>query len=235
MSQKINNNQIPEEALRLLPWYATERLTPKEKSFVEDALLKFPELQEQLKLEHEIILFLKEEEECFSLSAIESSSERLTALMNSEEFNTDKAITPQPKYAIISQVERFVRSLMSGNMSKIQYVGFAFVATLSIALLFAFVAPLVNQNNTFYPASTESNETSHTNTTELLIGLNVSPDDPRLAKAFNGLHVKTIAVPEKEGMYRMIFSEKLSPPVLEKLLLDLAADKKLVWFVGEAY
>lgn len=229
MSQKTNNNEIPIEAIELLPWYASGLLTDQEKDYVERTLLKFPSLQEQLKSEHQIIKFLKEEKELFHLSAIEPSEKRLELLLERKELQNDKH-----PLSLVSKFKKFSYSLISGNMSKVQYIGFASVTTITIALLFAFIIPLVDNNNTFYPAYVGSDAPSDSKTS-LLMGLNVPSNDPRLTNILKEFHVQTIPVPGKEGMFRLNFAKKVKPPVLKKLISELSANKELVWFVGEAY
>ena len=154
MNNKDNNNQTFKQALELLPWYALGLLGSEEKKFVEKALLESPELQEHLKAEHELVQCLHEEKELFSLSAIEDREERLEQLLEREEFQPKES--EQQKAKINTKLAVFFQSLFSGNMSKSQYMGFAAVTTLSIALLFAFAMPLLEHNSTFYPAAIES-------------------------------------------------------------------------------
>ena len=119
-------------------------------------------------------------------------------------------------------------------MSKTQYLGFAAITTLSIALLFAFTIPLLEHKSTFYPAAVDSKDTKEKGNT-VLVGLNVEPNDPRLLRILKEHRVKTTAIPGKDGMYRLSFSNTPSKLDLEKLLTTLSKQTKLVWFVAEAY
>lgn len=233
MSNKDNNNQIPVRVLELLPWYALGLLEAQEKQFVEKALLEFPELQEQLKAEHEMVQYIQEEKETFSLSAIENREERLEQLFKREEFQSKK--TKQQEATINTKLTGFFQALFSGRMSKPQYMGFAAVTTISIALLFAFAMPLLEYKSTFYPAAIESDEGKSDKST-LLIGLSVAPDDPRLLKILNNYNVKTTIIAGKDGMYRLSFTKnKPNAADLDKLLSTLSKQTELIWFVGEAY
>ena len=228
-----DNNQIPVQALELLPWYALGLLGDQEKQFVEKALLEFPELQGHLKTEHEMVQYLREEKEIFSLSAIEDREERLGKLLKREEFHPEKP--EQRVNTINTKLIGFFKSLFSGQMSKPQYMGFAAITTLSIALLFAFTVPLLEHESTFYPASVESEEGKLEKNT-LLIGLTVEPDDPRLLKVLNGYNIKTTTIAGKNGMYRLSFTKgKPNEEELDKLLSLLSKQTELIWFVGEAY
>ena len=233
MNNKDNNNQIPVRALELLPWYALGLLEVEEKQYLEKALLEFPELQEHLKTENEMVQHLREEKELFSLSAIENREERLGQLLKREEFQPK--VSGQQETTINTKLVKFIKALFLGNMSKPQYVGFAAITTLSIALLFAVTTPLLESKSTFYPASTKSDEgTTEKNT--LLIGLSVEPNDPRLLKLLKKYDIKTSSIAEKDGMYRLSFTNnKPNAADLDKLLLTLSKQKELIWFVGEAY
>jgi len=232
MNNKTNNNQTPVRALELLPWYALGLLEPKDKSYVEKMLLEFPELQAHLKTEHEMAQFLKEEKELFSLSAIEERENRLTRLLEREEFSPEKVEKQKP--TISTRFINFFKDLISGHVSKTQYAGFAAVTTLSIALLFAFAMPLLERNSTFYPAGIESEE-GKLNTNSLLVGLSVAPNDPRLLKILKKHNVKISAIEGKDGMYQLGFTKKTNASDLDKLLSILSKQTELIWFVGEAY
>ncbi len=229
-----SNNQIFEEALKLLPWYASGQLTSTEMNYVDDALKAYPELQDQLKTEYKIRNFLNEEKDLFYFSALESSEERLKAVFNNEVFNVantriEDAAEDQQQ---VLGIKGFIQSLLSGHMTKAQYMGFASVVTLSIALLFAFVEPLVNPKNTFHPAYVG---TSQSNDTSILVGLNVAPDDSRLIGILSEFQTRTVEVAGKKGMYRISFTEKPSSQDLKNLLKKLSKNEKLIWFVGESY
>ena len=231
MNKKQNNNEIPIQAIELLPWYALGLLAPEEQDYVEQMLLEFPELQEHLKTEHEMVKVLKEEQETFSLSAIEDREKRLSRLLARDEFGHKKRKKQEP---ISNRLVNIFTDLFAGQMSKTQYLGFAAITTLSIALLFAFTIPLLEHKSTFYPAAVDSKDTKEKGNT-VLVGLNVEPNDPRLLRILKEHRVKTTAIPGKDGMYRLSFSNTPSKLDLEKLLTTLSKQTKLVWFVGEAY
>jgi hypothetical protein len=233
MNKKDNNKQIPVQALELLPWYALGLLEAQEKKFVEKALLEFPELQEHLKIEHEMVKHLHEEKELFSLSAVEDREERLGQLLNREEFQP-KAVEKKEE-SINTRLAGFFKALFSGDMSKSQYMGFAAITTVSIALLFAFAIPLLEHKSTFYPAAVKTVKVNSDKNT-LLIGLSVEPNNPKLLKILSAYNVKTTAIAGKDGMYRLGFVKaKPNPADLKKLLSTLSEQTDLVWFVGEAY
>ncbi len=231
MNKEQNNNEIPIQAIELLPWYALGLLGSEDKDYVEQMLLKFPELQEHLKTEHDMAKVLKEEQEIFSLSAIEDREKRLSLLLTRNEFKHNESKKQDP---LSSRLVNIFTDLFAGQMSKAQYLGFAAITTLSIALLFAFTIPLLEHKSTFYPAAVDSKDTKQ-NANTVLVGLNVSPNDPRLLKILKKHRVMTTAIPGKDGMYRLSFSKKPSKSELNNLLSILSKQTKLIWFVGEAY
>jgi hypothetical protein len=231
MSKEPNNNEVPIQALELLPWYALGLLARKEKEYVEQMLLEFPELQAHLKTEHEMGKYLKEEQEIFSLSAIEDRERRLAQLLTRDEFQPEKN---NEQELLSSKLVSFMNNLFTGQMSKTQYMGFAAITTLSIALLFAFTVPLLESSSTFYPAAIESDDAKQ-NTNTVLVGLNVEPNDPRLLKILKSHGVMTTTIAGKDGMYRLSFTKEPSALDLDELLSALSKQTELIWFVGEAY
>ena len=235
MKQKTNKNQNLEEAQKLLPWYATGWLAPKERSFVQDMLSKYPALQKELELEHLIIKELKENESLLDLSLLESTEKRLGKVLDKLEPHEVSVQTPIGSVSMSDKLKQFVYKMFSGDSTKLQYAGFAAVSVLSVALLYAFISPLVNNQNTFYPATSASFETAGEDETILLVGLNADSNDPRLKQLLQGVDARINVVPGKDGMYRIHLSKKLSAIEIKSLIQKLTSDKELVWFAGEAY
>lgn len=239
MKQKTNKNQNLEEAQKLLPWYATGWLAPKERAFVQEMLSKHPELQKELELEYEIIKQVKEDESLLDLSIIESTEKRLSKVLEKLEPHEVSEQTPidsvSPSPSLINQLKQFAYKLLSGDSTKLQYAGFAAVSLLSVALLYGFISPLINNHNTFYPATVASFETAGEDETILLVGLNTDSNDPRLKQLLQDLDTKINVVPGKDGMYRIHLSKKLGAIEIKALIQKLTASKELVWFAGEAY
>lgn len=235
MKQQTNKNQNLEEAQKLLPWYATGWLAPKERAFVQEMLSKHPELQKELELEYEIIKHVKEDESLLDLSLLESTEKRLSNVLDKLEPHEVFEHAPIDSVSLIDQLMQFVYKLFSGDSTKLQYAGFAVVSMLSVALLYAFISPLINKQNTFYPATVASFETAGEDETILLVGLNTDSADPRLKQLLQGVDTKISVVPGKDGMYRIHLSKKLSAIEIKMLIQQLTANKELVWFAGEAY
>lgn len=237
MNNKANKSKILDKALRLLPWYATGWLTPKERSYVKEKLLEFPELQEQLLAEHRIIDIIKEDKSLLDESALEPSELRLKKVLKKIDVETTFVQVSKPKVALITRLKQAVDSFLSGGTTKIQYAGIAAVSTLSIALLFAFISPLVKQqNNIFHPATVETpGKERAENVTKLLVGLSTSPDAPELLRTLREVHAKINPVSGKDGMYRISLSEKLNSDQTNILIKKLSMRKDLFWFAGEAY
>ena len=60
MNKTQHTTQIPDKALKLLPWYATGWLTSQERTYVQKTLSQYPEFQEMLDSEHKMINAIKE-------------------------------------------------------------------------------------------------------------------------------------------------------------------------------
>ena len=235
MKQETKNNQNYEEAQKLLPWYATGWLTPEERTFVQKMLLEYPELQEELELEFVIIKQLKEDESLLDLSVLETTGQRLDKVLNILEPHNVPEQNTTDSISTIDKFKQLVDKLFLGDSMRLQYTGFAVVSVLLAALLFAFISPLIKNNNTFYPATVASFETAGTDETILLIGLNADSNDPRLKTLLQGVDSKISVVPGKDGMYRIHLSKKLSGIEIKTLIQKLTENKELVWFAGEAY
>lgn len=235
MNTKENTkNKIPEEALKLLPWYATGWLSPEERSYLKKVMAEFPELQELLKTEQEIIYLIKEDQSILEQSLLGPVETRLENVLKKLEAQPNTE--PAQSFFNIG-LQKLTKVFAFGDISKIQYAAIATVGTLSlVALLFAFITPLMKQSNVFYPAALEETSKKYRNTvTVLLVGLSANPDNPTLLKLLKESHAIISAVPGKDGMYRISLPKKLNPEQTEGLIKKLSVHKDLFWFTGEAY
>lgn len=240
MNKSPNDNKIPEEALKLLPWYATGLLSSQEREYMQSALSKYPELQRMLDLEHKAIQVLKEDKSILEQSCLKATEVRLEKVL-SRLPSDNKSIIKNKQGAsdgAVQQPKKWFASMLSllfSGRSTFQYAAFASVTAVTIALLFAFVAPLVNNENTFYPATTSSIKMSRSSTTTILIGLNTKVNDPRILKILKENRAKIDAIPEKNNMYRLSLSDKLNAKQTKNLLEKLTGHKELFWFAGEEF
>lgn len=238
MNNKIKNDANFEEAIKLLPWYATGWLTPKERAFVQEMLNKYPELQKELELEYSVIQTVKEDKSILDLSAIESTEKRLEKVFEKiDTIKTDSASAQ--KQGLHKNQQGFLQilsSFFSDYSNRFQYAGIAVITALSIGLLYTFVSPLMQQESVYTPATASSNsEKKDKNETILLLGLNTKPSDPRFKKLVQGIGGEISEISGKDGMYRMHLPRKLSPAEIKELVQKITIDKELVWFAGEAY
>lgn len=227
-------NKIPVKALKLLPWYATGWLSPEERSYLKKVIAEFPELQELLKNELEMIRLIKEDHSILDQTLLEPVETRLENVLKKLEA---KPNTEHAQSFLKIGLQKLTTIFDLRDISKIQYAAIATVSTLSlIALLFTFISPLMKQDNIFYPAAHEETHKKYSNTvTVLLIGLSTGLDNPTLLKLLKESHAIISAVPGKDGMYRIRLPEKLNPKQTANLIEKLAIHKDLFWFTGEAY
>ncbi len=248
----MNNNQekiqIPDEALKLLPWYAIGWLSPQERAYMQKIMAKNPELQRMLDAERETISRVKEDKGILDQSCLESTEARLAKVLSnlpanqksSKEFLCEKNIPPLAdsfnKEKPFSG-EWFAKKLspLLSSVPKIQYAAFAALTAFTIALIFAFVSPLIDDSNTFYPATATSIKISDNGATTLLIGLNTAVDDPRILSILKENNAKIYAIPGKKGMFHLSLSDKLDAKQTRMLVNKLTKNKALFWFAGEEF
>lgn len=240
MKKEANKNKIPEEAIKLLPWYATGWLSPEERAYVKKILSKSSALQKELNEEHEMIKIIHEDKSLLDASALLPTEQRLESVfakideLEKDELQKHRGILEASKSN--SKLKQFIYSFLSGNQSKIQYAAFAMVSVLAILVVFSLVSPLFVQKNIFYPATVDTQESiKQKNVTILLVGLSTNPQNPQIKKLLQENHASIIAVPGKEGMYRIILPTKLDQKQTSQLVNKFLSRKDLFWFVGEAY
>jgi len=238
MSTNQTEKQIPDKALKLLPWYVTGWLSPEEREYIQDIITQYPEFQELLTTEHEIITTLKEDKSILDQSFLESTDTRLAKVLaqlpsiDNKNMQEEKSVL-SPGNGLANSISHFFSNLSN----KFQYAMVASITTLVIALSFVFIAPLVERSNEsiFYPATSTTLKKGASGNTVLLIGLNTEANNPQLLSLLNNNNAKIDAIPNKNGMYRIYLSVKLNPEQTRNLLNKLTDIKELIWFAGEEF
>lgn len=230
MNKKQINKQTPTRALELLPWYVTDQLSPEEHEYLQEVLSQNPEFQEILQKEQQIINRIKDDKSILDKSCLEATEVRLAKVLDKIALDSPENTMGKPKQGFLL----YLGNLFSYNSPKSQYAVLAAITTLSIALLFAFISPLVEENTVFYPATSTVIKSSDATTT-FLIGLNTEFDNPRLQKLLNEHNATIKAIPGKSGMHHLSLSVKLNGEQTKNLLKKLTNDKELFWFAGEEF
>jgi len=237
MNKMQTKKQIPPKALKLLPWYATDGLSPKERTYVQEILSQYPAFQEMLEREYQIINTVKDDKDILNQSCLENTEVRLNKVLNNLPQTEEKKKTSnasneenQDKQSLLA----YFSALFSNNSAKMQYGVFAVMTMVSIGLLFAFISPLVKEKTVFYPAASSVTK-SNNSTTTLLIGLNTDPNHPRLLKILKENKATLKTIPGKSGMHHLSLSVKLNGEQTKNLLKKLTNDKELFWFAGEEF
>lgn len=232
MNMKQLKKQIPVEALKLLPWYATGWLSPQERGYIQKVLSQYPDFQNLLDAERKMINVVKEDKSILDKSCLDATEIRLNKVL--EQISSTNEENKKTSIGVNQGVLAHLSNLVLSCSPKIQYAVIVAVTTVTIALSFAFVAPLLDENNVYYPA-TSGVKKSNNNLTTLLVGLNIEPTDPRLLKILDENNAKIDAIPSKSGMHHLTLSVKLNATQIKSLLKTLRDNKALFWFAGEEF
>ena len=76
-----NNNDIPMEALQLVPWYVTGCLSEDEHDYFQDQLKKYPALCKCLEEEQKLIELVHQDKTILELSILEPTETRLKKIL----------------------------------------------------------------------------------------------------------------------------------------------------------
>lgn len=253
MTNNKTGEKIPMEALCLVPWYATGSLSEDELVYLEEQIKIHPALKEYIAEEQEVIHLIEEDKSLLELSALESTSVRLEKVLEKMEgipqestidFSADSSITDnspknhhQPVKSFGDKIRDMTHSLLFGNSERFKYAGLASV-TVFLALLVAFIAPLINTKpeTVFHPASEKSTEPGKSITsTQLLVGIQGNTQNPWLIDFLKKNGASLSKVPSKDGLYHISLNRKLDENETNSLLGLLKNQKELIWFAGEAY
>lgn len=241
MNIDTKNNEIPERALELLPWFVTGQLTSEDKAYFKEVLQDNSALESLVDEERNVFNLVTEDESVIGLSTLASPESRLENVF--KQIDNLSVETPQSNPAgdnqsFIDKLKSTISSWVPARLGITEYARFASVALLviSLSVLMAFVAPLFTDKNEFTPAAAKSaNVINNQSTTILLVGTNGSMDSLQSHPLLKGKLKKVESVPGKEGMYQISFSQKLSNTQVKEVLSSLSSNKELIWFAGEAY
>ncbi len=235
MNIDTKNNQIPEEVLELLPWFAIGGLSSEEHSYFQEALLKFPKLQQLLDQEREMIRLIAEDSSLLEISSLEPAEQRLKGVLNRIESNI---VNEEESLSTTGKIKKMLDSWLPDSLGASQFSSFASVAILVVSLvaLAAFIAPLFTQESNFTPASAVvTKATSPASATILLVGFNGSSKELSTYPLFTNILATVEPVSGKKGMYQVSLNKKLDEQQVKGLIAKLVAQKELVWFAGEAF
>ena len=183
MNKSSNIKSVPEEALKLLPWYATGWLSSQKREYMQQVLSENPEFQETLHSEYQMISAVKEDKTILDKSCLQTTEVRLNNVLSRLPSNSTVSIAKKEVTTEETPKQSFLSSLallFTGNPSKMQYAAFATITTFTFALLFAFVAPLVDNDTVYTPASASDQMSNNSSTTVILVGLSTEPKNPQL-------------------------------------------------------
>jgi len=241
MNIDIKNNEIPERAIELLPWFVTGQLSSEDKAYFKEVLQGNSALESLVDEERNVFNLVAEDKSLIGLSKLQSPESRLENVFK----QIDNTSVETPLNNQVSENQSFADKLKSAISSWVpatfgvtEYARFASVALLviSLSVFMAFITPLFTEKNEFTPAAAKSaNVISDQSTTVLLVGTNGSMDSLHSHPLLKGKLKKVESVPGKEGMYQISFNQKLSNAQIKEMLSTLSSNQELIWFAGEAY
>ena len=241
MNIDTKNNEIPERAIELLPWFVTNQLSSEDKAYFEEVLQENSALDSLVEEERNVFNLVTEDKSLLGLSTLappESRLENVFKQIDNMSLETPLNNPAGDKQSFMDKLKSTLSSWIPATFGVTEYARFASVALLviSLSVLMAFVAPLFTENNEFTPAAAKSaNVISDQSTTILLVGTNGSLDSLQSHPLLKGKLKKVESVPGKKGMYQISFSKKLSNTQVKEMLSSLSSNKELIWFAGEAY
>lgn len=232
---KTNNNNIPKEIMELLPWYAIGCLSDDDHQVFQTALLKYPELQDKLDQERQIIKVVSANHELLGESALLPTAKRLENVLEKLEPQ-EPALKPSVGSKNSGGFMDFLTKLIPEGFGTLHYASIA-VAVFSAAIFFALVEPIFNnQNHNFVPAAAKTDENqSAVATTVILVGVNGDSESLKKMPVLSDSYSTIEPVQGKKGMYQVKLNKKLDTDQVKKLLSDLQTQKELIWFAGEVF
>lgn len=237
-NKNMNKNDIPNDVLELLPWYAIGNLSTDDQNFFDNALSAYPLLKELLKQELQLVETVSDDKTLLDLSAISKQEERLKSVFNIIDIAEKEE--PTKTYSVINKFKNLYNSFVPNSTP--QYVPIAGVGilVLSVAVLTAFVTPIFTESNEFIPASAviqdDNKKTivSNASNSVLLVGFNGTASELGNNDVLKGKVLRIESVPDKVGFYKILFKESLGYSEAKEIIDELLLQKDLIWFAGES-
>jgi len=247
MNNAHKTNNIPEEILELLPWYALGKLSVDDNAIFENATLRYPSLQKQITLEQQMIELVSADKTLLDMSVIASIEERLKSVLNvienlkpptNAKNNSESKLTN----SFLENLKNAFSSLVPNLDFKPHYAGIAGVAALavSVAIFSSFVTTSDTSTSDFDLASandkSKANETvTDTNKTVILVGFSGSADELSDNEVLKGKQIKITSPADKDGFFQISFQKSINADEIKQIIKTLLAQKETVWFAGEAF
>ena len=232
MNNETKIKMTKDKALELLPWYNINSLSQIETDQISSLLLSSSSIASANKAEDEMRSLVKNDPSLLNYSLLDSVESRLENVFDI----IDQESRSEPLAHSQFSLNKWLKSFLSIDGSKVQYAAFTAISTISVALMFAFVTPLLTEKNVYYPATIETAANKKTEkVTTLLVGLSTERNDPKLLKVLNEMQANISPIPGKDGMYRIKYTKILEKSETKRLLNELSKHKDLFWFSGEDY
>ena len=241
MNIDTKNNEIPERALELLPWFVTGQLSSEDNAYFKEVLHSNSVLESLVEEERNVFNLVIEDKSLMGLSTLASPESRLENVfkqIDNISVETPSSISTNENQSFVDKIKSDISAWVPATFGVTEYARFASVALLviSLSVMMAFVAPLFTADSEFTPAAAKSAEVvNDKSTTILLVGTNGSMDSLQSLPLLKGKLKKVESVPGKEGMYQISFNQKLNNAQIKEVLSSLSSNKDLIWFAGEAY
>ncbi|GAA0421064.1 hypothetical protein GCM10009133_31880 [Cocleimonas flava] len=241
MNIDTKNNEIPERALELLPWFVTGELSSDDEAYFKEVLEDNAALESLVDEERNFFNLVAEDKTLIGLSNLPSPESRLENVfkqIDNLSIETPVNNTTNDSQSFVTKLKNALSSWVPSTFGATEYARFASVALLvvSLSVLMAFVAPLFSDKSEFTPAAAKSAEVvSDQSSTTLLVGINGPMDSLHTHPELKGKLKKVESVPGKEGMYQITFNQKMNEAQIKEVLSSLSSNKELIWFAGEAY
>ncbi len=245
----MNNNTqnityIPEEVLELIPWFAIGKLSVDAQAFFENALLSYPSLQKQVKLEKHVIGLVSADNSLLDKSVIAPTEERLKSVFNIiDSSELPSKVKSHNQSNVTSSLLEKLKNAFDSLIPNPQHARFASVSVLvlSVAVLASFIAPKQSDTSVFIPASAVTQPTDNqaslvnAKNTILLVGFKGTSAELSDNDALKGKQIKIESPPDKDGFFQISFKGLMSKDEIKQTLDALLAQKEIIWFAGEAF
>lgn len=237
--------EIPVDVLELLPWYLTDKLSVEERLEFENALEIYPELQNQLELERQMVVLVSADKSLLSKRILETQEERLKLVFNKID-NPNTQVNSSKTNNVISLVDKLTNDSDTEisdpdsiqHFSRVASVG---ILVLSLATLSSFMMTTKTETSDFIPASakvkvkaeqiTSSSEIKAT----ILVGFSGTADQLKNNKSLKDKLIDIQSAPDNEGIFQINFKQAISEDEIQQIIDSLQAQEDAVWFAGEAY
>lgn len=231
------SQQKYDQALLLLPWYVTGKLTPEETTLVEEVLKSSPKLTKELEEQKSVSRMINQDPEVLDLAVITTQEQRLNSLL--ERIDQDQKDNESSTSLVLGKLRGWFSDVFTFRASNWGYALGAVFIFLQVAILVAVMQD--NQGSKYVEfglnEGSDGKSMAYNQGTDAILTFEFTPQasGEQIQKLFEDIGVKDFHNPPGSSNYEAVLEGDWTDVQIDALIVKLSKKSELVLMVSRGY